>query len=196
MALCEFADWEAAVQQLSTATVHKDTKAAEQLLLRFRSSEAAWAACLQALKTPNTPAEVLLFAAQTLKCKVNECGAGVQSVHLQQLLVELLSQLSENRLPSQLVRQLCLTIAGLAALLPGWDGLMDAVQAKLPVQHAVELLQTVAEEGSSDWHHVILPGTSFNMFQHRQFHVPVAARSSGLRFCSHICSCPFCYKLA
>jgi len=38
--------------------------------------------------------------------------------------------------------QLSLTIACLAALLPGWDGLVDAVQTKLPLQQAVELLQT------------------------------------------------------
>eukprot|EP00775_Hariotina_reticulata_P011810 gene11810-11954_t len=154
----DVADWEAAVLQLSTATVHKDSKAAEQLLLRFRSSEGAWTACLQAFRTANTPAEVLLFAAQTLKCKVNESGAGVPPVHLHQLLDELLVQLSVSSLPSQLVRQLCLTAAGLAALLPGWGSLIDAVKGKLPLPHAVELLQAIAEEGGSEWHHVILPG--------------------------------------
>lgn len=139
-------------------------KAAEVALLQFQRSDAAWTLCLHLLhpdqqnSSTAAPPNLLLFAAQTLRTKINEQGSSLDGQHLDQLKQTLLQQLLNPDLPTALLRQLCLAVASLAALLPGWQGWVQHVGPSLPWRNAIQLLHDVAEEGSSDWRHVTVPG--------------------------------------
>lgn len=160
---------ESALAQLHTNGTPEHTeqrKAAECALLQFQRSDAAWALCLHLLSgtapvssaaaTPN----LLVFAAQTLRTKINESGFSLPDTHKEQLKQTLLQQLLVPNMPTPLLRQLCLALASLSALLPKWDDWLQPVGASLPWPNAVQLLHDVAEEGSSDWRHVIVPGAA------------------------------------
>jgi len=159
---------EAALAQLHTnGSVQTDQrKAAECALLQFQQSDAAWALCLHLLastapvsSTAATP-NLLVFAAQTLRSKINESGSSLPDTHKEQLKQTLLQQLLVPNMPTPLLRQLCLALASLSALLPQWDNWLQPVAASLPWPNAVQLLHDVAEEGSSDWRHVTVPGAA------------------------------------
>lgn len=163
-------------------TPAEQRRAAEAALLQFQQSEAAWTTCLRLLSQQKTAAaNVLLFAAQTLRTKINEQGSSLSPPHLDQLKHTVLQQLLQPRLPTALLRQLCLALASLAALLPAWQGWLQPVGSSLPWRNAVQLLHDVAEEGSSDWRHVTVPGGD-QLLQH-----PAASRHGCDLPCS---SCP------
>lgn len=154
------------------ATPAEQRRAAEAALLQFQKSDAAWVTCLQLLsqQQPAAAANLLLFSAQTLRAKVNEQGSSLSLTHLEQLKQTVLQQLLQPGLPTALLRQLCLALASLAALLPAWQGWLQPVGSSLPWRNAVQLLHDVAEEGSSDWRHVTVPGGD-QLLQH-----PAASR--------------------
>jgi hypothetical protein len=161
-------DWlSAALSQLHSADIAngEQRRAAEAALLQFQRSDAAWALVLHLLGAPAQQQQhqthhpnLLLFAAQTLRTKINEQGSRLAPEHLQQLQKTLLQLLLEPSLPTALLRQCCLCVASLAALMPGWQDWLQPVGASLPWCNAVQLLHDVAEEGSSDWRHVTVPG--------------------------------------
>lgn len=140
-------------------------RAAESALVSFRSQDSAWGVCLHILSTaPTTAADatnnnthLLLFAAQTLRAKLNEQGSSLDTTHLEQLKQALLHRLLNPEL-TPLLRQLCLAVASLAALLPSWQAWLAPVCGSLPWRNAVQLLHDVAEEACSDWRHVAMPG--------------------------------------
>lgn len=136
-------------------------KAAEAALVAWQRTDPAWILCLHLLQHPYHPNSVnlLLFAAQTLRTKINEQGARLPAEHLTQLKNSLLQKLLDQALPTALLRQLCLAVASCVALLPSCSkDWLQAAGASLPMRNAVQLLHDVAEEGSSDWRHVIVPG--------------------------------------
>lgn len=140
-------------------------RASDAALLQFQRSDAAWGMCLHLLTDHSysagdnpKPANLLWFAAQTLRTKVNEQGSNLSPVHLEQLKQCLLQQLMRPDLPTPLLKQLCLTLASTAALLPSWEAWLQPVGSSLPWRNAVQLLHEVAEEGISDWRHVLLSG--------------------------------------
>lgn len=150
-------------------TPAEQRRVAEAALLQFQQSESAWATCLQLLSQQQqqtaTAANLLLFSAQTLRTKIHQQGSSLSPAHLDQLKQTLLQQLLQPGLPTALLRQLCLALASLAALLPGWQGWLQPVGSSLPWRNAVQLLHDVAEEGSSDWRHVTVPG-GHQLLQH------------------------------
>lgn len=160
-------DWlSAALSQLHSADIAsvEQRRAAETALLQFQRSDAAWTLVLHLLGNPAQQQQqqphhnLLLFAAQTLRTKINEQGSRLAAEHLQQLQKTLLQLLLDSSLPTALLRQCCLCVASLAALMPGWQDWLQPVGASLPWRNAVQLLHDVAEEGSSDWRHITVPG--------------------------------------
>lgn len=163
---------EAALAQLhsctGSVTADDHRRAAEAALLQFRRSDAAWSLCLHLLSSSAAPAaglgpvtttpNLLLFAAQTLRGKINEQGSSLPDTHKEQLKQTLLQLLLNPGIPPLVLRQVCLALAALASLLPQWDHWLQPVGASLPWRNAVQLLHDTAEEGSSNWRHVAVPG--------------------------------------
>lgn len=165
--LSEAITWlEAALSHLHSAehASVEQRKAAEVALLQFQRSDAAWSLCLHLLQhsqqtcTSSSASNLLLFAAQTLRTKVNEQGSTLAPDHSELLKQAILQQLMNPALQTAVLRQLCLALASLAALLPDWGSWLQSVGVTLPLRNAVQLLLDVAEEGSSDWRHVTVPG--------------------------------------
>ncbi|WIA33204.1 hypothetical protein OEZ86_006350 [Tetradesmus obliquus] len=86
----------------------------------------------------------------------------MEQAQLQQLRDLLLQQLSKppSHVAPAVLRQLCLALADLAALLPAWADVITTAHTQLPQWHCIELLHSIAEEGCSDWRHVNVPGLS------------------------------------
>jgi hypothetical protein len=153
---------EAALSALHSPTHDtQQRKAAEAALVAWQRTDPAWILCLHLFQHPYHPNSVnlLLFAAQTLRTKINDQGARLSAEHLTQLKSSLLQKLLDPVLPTAFLRQLCLAVASCVALLPSCSkDWLQAAGASLPMRNAVQLLHDVAEEGSSDWRHVIVPG--------------------------------------
>ncbi|WIA13057.1 hypothetical protein OEZ85_006663 [Tetradesmus obliquus] len=86
----------------------------------------------------------------------------MEQTQLQQLRHLLLQQLRKPpaHVAPAVLRQLCLALADLVALLPAWADVITTAHTQLPQWHCIELLHSIAEEGSSDWRHVNVPGLS------------------------------------
>jgi hypothetical protein len=151
---------EAALKDLNNHLLPPDhRRATERALLAWRQQDAAWAIAVQLLGSSASP-DLVLFAAQTLRYKINEQASSMEQAQLQQLrdlLLQHLSKPAAHAAPAVL-RQTCLALADLAALLPGWEDVIGTAHARLPQLHCVELLHSIADEGSSDWRHVHMPG--------------------------------------
>jgi hypothetical protein len=166
--LTEAITWlEAALSQLHSAehASVEQRKAAEVALLQFQRSDGAWSLSLHLLQhsqqtcTSGSASNLLLFAAQTLRTKINEQGSSLTPDHSELLKQAILQQLMNPAVQTAVLRQLCLALASLAALMPDWGSWLQSVGVTLPLRNAVQLLLDVAEEGSSDWRHVTVPGT-------------------------------------
>jgi HPt (histidine-containing phosphotransfer) domain-containing protein len=151
---------ERALQDVNNSSLPPDRrKATEIALLAWRQQDAAWTTAHQLLGSSASP-ELVLFAAQTLRFKINEQAATMEQSQLQQLRDLLIQQLAKPppHVAPLVLRQLCLALAGLAALLPAWTDVVEAAHTQLPQWHCLELLHSIAEDGSSDWRHVNVPG--------------------------------------
>jgi hypothetical protein len=151
---------EAALQDINNPNLQLDRrKATERALLAWRQQDAAWTTAHQLLGSSASP-DLVLFAAQTLRFKIIEQAANLEQSQLLQLRDLLNRQLTKppTHMAPQALRQVCLALADLAALLPAWTDVIETAQTQLPQWHCIELLQSIAEEGSSDWRHVNVPG--------------------------------------
>jgi HPt (histidine-containing phosphotransfer) domain-containing protein len=151
---------ERALQDVNNPSFPQDhRKATERALLAWRQQDAAWTTAHQLLGSSASP-ELVLFAAQTLRFKVTEQAATMEQSQLQQLRDLLFQQLTKPppHVAPLVLCQLCLALADLAALSPAWTDVVEAAHAQLPQWHCIELLHSIAEEGSSDWRHVNVPG--------------------------------------
>lgn len=143
-------------------STYDDRKSAEAVLSGLRSQRSSLGLAVQVLQQQFTPhqQDFAIFCAQTVRLRlcVDSCFLdGSQRLQLRQLLVGHLSR-SPSATPMSLTRQICLSLAALAAVDPSYNILSEVPTVQLPLQNAVELLQLLAEEGCSDWRHVVLPG--------------------------------------
>lgn len=153
---------EAALQDVNNPSLPLDRRrATEKALLAWRQQDAAWAIAYQLLESASSP-DLVLFAAQTLRYKINEQACSMEQTQLQQLRHLLLQQLRKPpaHVAPAVLRQLCLALADLVALLPAWADVITTAHTQLPQWHCIELLHSIAEEGSSDWRHVNVPGAA------------------------------------
>lgn len=167
------------VQQLNQPDLpHQQRRVVEQWLLAFRGSQQAWLVCLQCLQHCLDPA-VRLFAAQTLRHKVNQEGSRLPQDQLLLLRQHLLQHIAwsptqqqhpqpqqeghqrhaDEGVPMQpaLLQQLCLALCSVTWLLPAWADVPASLHGWLPFVHELTLLQLLAEEAATDLRHVTPP---------------------------------------
>jgi hypothetical protein len=173
---------EAALQELNNSSLLLDRRrATERALLAWRQQDAAWAIAFQLLESSSS-SDLLLFAAQTLRYKINEQGSSMEQAQLQQLRDLLLQQLSKPPVHAApaVLRQTCLALADLSSLLPAWADVIGTAHSQLPQWHCIELLHGIAEEGSSDWRHINVPGAVLQYNSTAALHVVVLVHFSHL----------------
>lgn len=134
-------------------------KAAEQWLMAFRNSDGAWQFGLAVLTDPTAASDLHLFAGQCLKHKLCLQGHLLSQQQLQQLVSQLLHQLSCASKPaSALLYQTCLALCTAAFLLPGWTNFVQSVHASICFDKEVVILRVLAEEAAGSLRHIAVPG--------------------------------------
>jgi len=106
----------------------QDREVAAKFLESFQKSESAWSLIHEMLQSPSTSIEQRLFAAQTLRAKINydlfQLPESSQT-SLQRGLLQLLASVKEEH--KAIVTQLCLCVAGLAAQMDWPNALQDVM---------------------------------------------------------------------
>jgi len=129
---------------------------AQQWLLGYRDTVDAWAVSLRALSQPGPP-PVQLYAAQTLRYKLNVQGHILSAPELVQLRDQLLHLLAARPASGPVASQLCLALVSLALLLPEWQDMVAVAWRHLAPGMAALLLQLTAEEAAGDMRHITPP---------------------------------------
>ncbi|AQK57548.1 ARM repeat superfamily protein [Zea mays] len=146
----------AAVHALNHDARPEARLAANQWLLALQRSPQAWAVATSLLATPDPlpPADLLFFAAQMLRRKIQSPGPALLGLGLASQLLDALL-LAARRFcaapaPRQLLTQICLALAALALRAEGGvDGLF-ARMPHLPPPAVLELLTVLPEEAAQD----------------------------------------------
>ncbi|XP_024319110.1 transportin MOS14 isoform X2 [Brachypodium distachyon] len=142
----------AAVQALNHGAHPSARLAANQWLLALQGSPQAWAlaASLLASPDPSLPADLLFFAAQMLRRKIQSPSAPLPDPAAQLLDALLLAARRFCLGPPRLLTQICLALAALALRAEGGvDGLFARMQ-HLPDPALLELLTVLPEEVAQD----------------------------------------------
>lgn len=159
----------------SGTCTNSDRRAAEAVLTHFQSQRSSLGLAVQVLQQQYSShlQELALFCAQTIRhiiCKHGYLLDQHERAQLRHLLVGPLTGVT----PLALTRQICLSLAALAAVDSSYNIISEIASTQLPHPNAVELLQQLAEEACSDLRHVALPGGP-----------DVAALCSNLTFASY-----------
>lgn len=112
-----------------------------QWLQEFQRKPQAWEACYEVIANPQTPNDVKIFAAQTLRNKVTldlHQVPQAQLMHLKQQFMTLLMQNSSS--VPQVAVQLCLALAVLAIKLPEWTNVVEEMIHSLGSDDTISIL--------------------------------------------------------
>ncbi|XP_062197197.1 transportin MOS14 isoform X2 [Phragmites australis] len=144
----------AAVHALNHGAHPSARLAANQWLLGLQRSPQAWAVATSFLAAPDPPppADLLFFAAQMLRRKIQSPGAALALPGAQLLDALLLAarRFCSAPAPRQLLTQICLALSALALRAEGGvDGLF-ARMPHLPAPAVLELLTVLPEEAAQD----------------------------------------------
>jgi transportin-3 len=144
----------AAVHALNDGAHPASRLAANQWLLALQRSPQAWAVATSLLAAPDPPlpADLLFFAAQMLRRKIQSDAAALPpgAGQLLDALLHAARRFCAGSAPRQLLTQICLALAALALRAEGGvDGLF-ARMPHLPSPAVLELLTVLPEEAAQD----------------------------------------------